>query len=162
MNSLKLVKGNDFTTIIEVKAYKYNGEEITDFDLGQCTDIKVRYKVESSTKDITDFEVLENNKLQIAWDGPSLSLGKYTLEVIGKLNGLDWRFYDKEPIFTIVNTNSEAVIPQNSIVREDVYSIDKSAVYVIYPKGDTGPRGPMGPRGRQGEPGPAGENGKDG
>lgn len=33
MDGLKLVKGNSFTTIIEVKAYKYNGEEIQDFDL---------------------------------------------------------------------------------------------------------------------------------
>ena len=41
MTDLKIVKGNTFETIVEVKAYKYNGEEITDFNLQDCTDVKV-------------------------------------------------------------------------------------------------------------------------
>lgn len=174
MDGLKLVKGNDFTTIIEVKAYKYNGEEITDFDLKQCTDIKIRDKADGSTKSISTFDVLDDNKLQISWDGPSMALGKHTLEVVGKFNDLDWRFYDKEPVFTIVNSNSEANVPESSIVKEDTYQIDGKRVYIICPKGDRGAMGPRGLRGYkgdkgdtgeqgpQGEQGPAGMNGRDG
>ena len=162
MDSLKLVKGNDFTTIIEVKAYKYSGEEITDFDLRQCTNIKVRDKADGSTKEITGFDVLDGNKLQISWDGPSISLGKHTLEVVGKLNDLDWRFYDKEPAFTIVNSNSEANIPESSIIKEDTFQIDGQKMYIICPKGDRGMMGPIGPRGFQGPKGDKGDKGDKG
>jgi hypothetical protein len=33
MKRLKIVRGNSFTTIIEVKAYRYDGTEIKDFNL---------------------------------------------------------------------------------------------------------------------------------
>ena len=52
-------------------------------------------------------------------------VGDYSLEVTGKLGDDYWRFYDKKPIFSIVNTNAEAHIPQNSIIREDCYQVDK-------------------------------------
>lgn len=168
MNSLKLVKGNDFTTVIEVRAYKYNGKEITDFDLSKCTNIKVKCHVNSSVQDIEEFSIGQKNKLIISWDGPKLRLGDHSLEVSGKFEETDWRFYDKTPIFTIVNTNAEARIPQRSILKDDVYLVDKQSVYIICPKGDKGERGmsgqmgPIGPRGPQGPKGDVGLQGPQG
>ena len=91
--------------------------------------------------------------MSIRWN-KSTPLGKHCLEVTGKLGNDDWRFYDKSPIFTIVNTNAEANVPQNSIIKEDCYSVDKQKLYIISPKGDKGDKGdqgPQGPRGLQGE-----------
>ena len=121
MNELKIVKGNTFETIVEVKAYKYNGEEITNFNLQSCTDIKVRAHISAASDEITTFSVLEGNKLSITWDGDETKVGDYSLEVTGKLNDTQWRFYDKAPIFTIVNTNAEANIPKHSIIKENFY-----------------------------------------
>ena len=39
MSKLKIVKGNTFETVVEIRAYKYNGEEIADFDLNNCTNL---------------------------------------------------------------------------------------------------------------------------
>jgi len=41
MDELRIVKGNAFETIVEVGAYKYNGEYIKDFDLSKCTNIRI-------------------------------------------------------------------------------------------------------------------------
>jgi hypothetical protein len=53
MDKLKIVKGNAFKTILEVKAYTYDGEEITDFSLNNCTDITVKARVNNKIKSIT-------------------------------------------------------------------------------------------------------------
>ena len=108
MDSLKIVKGNTFETVIEVKAYKYNGEELLDFDLSQCTNIKVIVHVKDNTRILTDYTILEDNKLSIVWPANTTKTGAYSLEVTGKLDGIDWRFYDTTPLFHIVNTNEEA------------------------------------------------------
>lgn len=160
MNDLRIVKGNTFETIVEVKAYKYNGEEIPDFNLTQCTDIKVRYGVAGDFNSIKTFEILDANRLQIKWE--NTKIGQYTLDVSGKFNDLAWRFYDKAPIFTIVNTNREANIPQHSIIKEDFYQVDKQNLYIICPKGDKGDAGDVGPQGPKGDNGPVGERGPQG
>lgn len=49
MNDLRIVKGNTFETIVEVRAYKYNGEEITDFSLQNCTNIKIVSHTQTSS-----------------------------------------------------------------------------------------------------------------
>jgi len=55
------------------------------------------------------------------------------------LNNEHWRFYDTTPIFTIVNTNTGANIPKDCIVTDNSYIVDKQKVYILCPKGDTGP-----------------------
>jgi hypothetical protein len=50
MDKLKIVKGNTFETVIEIKAYKYNGEEIPDFSLNNCTNIVVNSRVSGDSK----------------------------------------------------------------------------------------------------------------
>ena len=158
MNDLRIVKGNGFKTTVEVKAYRYDGQEITDFDLHACTNIKVSYRVGEVLHKIESFELSEGNTIVISWPS-SLGLGKYSLEVTGRLNDDNWRFYDKQPIFTIVNTNKEANIPQESIIKEDFYMLDKQNIYIICPKGDKGEDGAVGPQGPKGDKGDTGEQG---
>jgi len=124
MNDLRIVKGNTFETIVEVKAYRYSGDLIGDFELSKCQDIKVVAHNENSSTNITNFKIVDGNKLSICW-GKSLHLGKYSLEVTGTLGNDSWRFYDKTPIFTIVNTNASANIPQQSIISDGCYAVDK-------------------------------------
>ena len=155
MNDLRIVKGNAFETIVEVKAYKYDGEPLASFDLNKCSDIRITAYQESSPMKITNFKIVSYNKLSICWS-KSLPLGKYSLEVTGELNGNGWRFYDNTPIFTIVNTNSAANIPEASIISDDSYAVDTQLLYILCPKGDTGPAGPQGPMGYTGMQGPRG------
>lgn len=161
MNDLRIVKGNGFKTAVEVKAYRYDGQEITDFDLHACTNIKVSYRVGEVLHKIESFELSEGNTIVISWPS-SLGLGKYSLEVTGRLNDDNWRFYDKQPIFTIVNTNKEANIPYESIIKEDFYMVDKQNIYIICPKGDKGEDGAIGPQGPKGDKGEKGDTGEQG
>ena len=151
MSKLKIVKGNTFETVIEVRAYKYNGEEITNFDLNKCTNIVITSHVSNDTSRVTDYEILDAKNMSVRWNKPT-KLGDYAIEVSGKIGNDNWRFYDKKPIFTIVNTNAEAEVPQQSIIREDCYYVDKQKVYIISPKGDKGDQGPEGPQGPKGNP----------
>ena len=154
MDKLKIVKGNTFETVVEIRAYKYNGEEITDFDLNNCTNISIINHVSNGeTYRIVNYEILDEKHIQMRWD--RCVVGDYSLEVTGKLGDDYWRFYDKKPIFSIVNTNAEAHIPQNSIIREDCYQVDKQKVYIVCPKGDKGDKGDKGatgPTGKNGDP----------
>lgn len=165
MDKLKIVKGNTFDTVVEIRAYKYNGEEITDFDLNDCTNIAIINHISNGEQyRITNYTILDQNHIQMHWDKGSV-VGDYSLEVTGKLGEDYWRFYDKKPIFSIVNTNSEANIPKQSIIREDCYQVDKQSVYIVCPKGDkgeTGPAGPVGAKGEKGDPGEKGDKGDRG
>ena len=161
MDKLKIVKGNTFETVVEIRAYKYNGEEITDFDLNNCTNISIINHVSNGeTYRIVNYEILDEKHIQMRWD--RCVVGDYSLEVTGKLGDDYWRFYDKKPIFSIVNTNAEAHIPQHSIIREDCYQVDKQKVYIVCPKGDKGDTGSIGPRGPQGPKGDKGDKGDPG
>jgi hypothetical protein len=129
--------------------------------LHACTNIKVSYRVGEVLHKIESFELSEGNTIVISWPS-SLGLGKYSLEVTGRLNDDNWRFYDRQPIFTIVNTNKEANIPQESIIKEDFYMLDKQNIYIICPKGDKGKDGAVGPQGPKGDKGEKGDTGKQG
>lgn len=157
-DKLKIVKGNTFETVVEIRAYKYNGEEITDFDLNDCTNIIITCHTSSEVYKVVDYQILDDKHIQIHWDKTS-RIGDYSLEATGKLGNEYWRFYDKKPIFSIVNTNAEANIPQHSIIREDCYQVDKQKVYIICPKGEQGPQGLQGPMGPQGPKGDKGDKG---
>lgn len=131
MGDLKIVKGNSFTTFIKIKAYGYDGEEILDFDVHDITSITVVIRVNSQNKVLpeTDYELMDDNILKIEWDGKQ-ALGPYLLEAFGVYKDERWRFFDKTPIFTIVDTNAEANIPQNSILDKDIYQITSAEVKI--------------------------------
>lgn len=191
MNDLRIVKGNTFETIIEVRAYTYKGQEIKDFDLQKCTNISIVVHINGDTQSINSYEIIDQKNLVITWAGKSTKVGAYSLEVRGKLDDLDWRFYDKQPIFTIVNTNAEANIPKQSIIKEGCYCVNKQDVYLYnattenkidYIGGDyyvyrydpeskeyvrtniyvKGAKGDSGIQGMRGEAGPAGPQGPKG
>ena len=158
MNKLKIVRGNSFTTVIEVKAYRYDGTEIQGFNLNSCKDLKVRPRCTGHAVSIEYYKILSGNKLEIRW-GKDLKVGSYTLELIGKYNDLDWRFYDDKPVLEIVETNSEANVPENSIISEDYYSVGTKGLYFICPKGDKGDKGDRGEKGEKGDKGDIGLQG---
>ena len=78
------------------------------FDLSQCTDVTVSicnsYK---RTPLVFSMDESEKNVLLARVEGDTLSLGTYSLEVKGKLNGNDWRSFE-ENIFEIINGNASA------------------------------------------------------
>ena len=162
MDKLKIVKGNTFETVIEIKAYKYNGEEIPDFSLYGCTDIVVSSRINGEIRKVESYQILDAHNIQIRWEGKQLKVGGYQLEVTGKIGNDAWRFYSKTPIFYIVNTNEEASIPANSIIREDCYYVDKQKIYIVCPKGDKGDKGERGNTGAMGLQGPQGPKGDTG
>jgi hypothetical protein len=98
MERLKIVKGNTFETLVEVRSYTYDGEELTSFDLRNCSKIVVKGKVSGYSR-TQKFTIQDANHILITWNGKSMRVGNYTLEVTGKLGSVDWRFYDKTPIF---------------------------------------------------------------
>lgn len=129
-NELKIVKGNTFWTLTEVRALDASGYEIQDFDLAECTDIKVYLRTSYKRTEVSAFQVLEGNILQVMWYGPLLSISKYSMEVAGKYNDVDWRFFDAN-VLTIVETNAEANIPQGAFVAEGFFQIQPSELVIL-------------------------------
>lgn len=102
----RIVRGNDFMLRVPL-ARCVNG--VTEaFDLSLCTDIAV--SICNSYKRmplVFSMDESEKNVLMARVEGDMLSLGTYSLEVKGKLNGNDWRSFE-ENIFEIVNDNASA------------------------------------------------------
>lgn len=129
MNNLRIVKGNTFWTLTEVIAIDSNGSRIEDFNLSACTNISV-YLVTKFKRHNASYNVLENNELQVKWDGKLLGVSSYSLEVTGLYNGIDWRFYDSD-VLKIVYSNADANIPESSFVSEDFYRIVPSELVIL-------------------------------
>ena len=101
-----ITKGNDFTMRIPVVRI-YNGERIP-MPLPACTDIVVNicspYRRISLAYSI---DVAEDNVILAKVEGDQLYVGKYALEVKGKIGGVDWRSNEYEQI-AIVDNNASA------------------------------------------------------
>ena len=171
MSDLKITKGNTFRTILEIKAYRYDGKEIEDFDLSNCTDVTVKCRINGVIREITNFRPRGANELEIQWPSTSKS-GAYTIEVSGRLRDHYWRYYSKDPIFTIVETTEEQNIPEDVILKRGTYYVEASKIYLIPVEGseikidpytynwivagvDTGvsAKGPKGDKGEKGDNG---------
>ena len=118
MDKLKLLRGNAFTIVIPVKAYRADGSEIEDFSLADCVDVVVKVGV-NALKPIS-VEIVGNN-VQIEFRGTE-SLGWYQLDVTGKYDGEKWRF-DNDKMLQIVEHSSQVSIPEYSIIADDTYVI---------------------------------------
>jgi len=68
MDELKIIKGNTFSTVTEVKAYTYDNELIGDFDLSSCTDIQIKAHIGSKAIPVYTFQVEDGNKIVIRWE----------------------------------------------------------------------------------------------
>lgn len=101
-----ITKGNDFQMRIPVVRI-YNGERIP-MPLPACTDIVVNicspYRRISLAYTI---DVAEDNVILAKVEGEQLYVGKYALEVKGKIGGVDWRSNEYEQI-AIVDNNASA------------------------------------------------------
>lgn len=89
----RVVKGNDFTLIVAVKKPVLTDgvTELEDFELTECTDIKVSIVTRLGKKTVMPYTV-DGNKLLVQFD-ETIGSGLYGLEVTGKKDGTDWRFY---------------------------------------------------------------------
>ena len=126
MDIIKIVRGNTFATRTHVRAFRFDGTEIENFDLSACTDLQVAARLGNIQKTI-GFSVLEDNYLRAVFKASMQQVGEYGLEVKGKYQGVDWRFYNRH-IVTIVDSNAEAHIPEHSIIDDDYYEVDGAVV----------------------------------
>ena len=120
MSELRIVRGNTFWTKTTVTAKDYEGTVIDDFDLSQSTDVVVIIRTAYRNIVMTEWSITGND-LEIKWK--DIPTGRYGLDVSGIYDGIEWRFYT-ENVLDIVNSNAQANIPADTIIREDFYAID--------------------------------------
>lgn len=129
-----ITKGNDFVMRIPVVRI-YNGERIP-MPLPACTDIIVNicspYRRISLAYTI---DVAEDNVILAKVEGDQLYVGKYALEVKGKIGGVDWRSNEYEQIAIVDNNASADTFFDVTEEGEDSLLMD-TAVAILAP--DTG------------------------
>ena len=129
-----ITKGNDFTMRIPVVRI-YNGERIP-MPLPACTDIIVNicspYRRISLAYSI---DVAEDNVILAKVEGDQLYVGRYALEVKGKIGGVDWRSNEYEQIAIVDNNASADTSFDTTEEGEDSLLMD-TAVAILAP--DTG------------------------
>ncbi len=129
-----ITKGNDFTMRIPVVRI-YNGERIP-MPLPACTDIVVNicspYRRISLAYSI---DVAEDNVILAKVEGDQLYVGKYALEVKGKIGGVDWRSNEYEQI-AIVDNNASADTSFDATEEGEDSLLMDTAVAILAP--DTG------------------------
>ena len=129
-----ITKGNDFQMRIPVMRI-YNGERIP-MPLPACTDIIVNicspYRRISLAYSI---DVAEDNVILAKVEGEQLYVGKYALEVKGKIGGVDWRSNEYEQIAIVDNNASADTSFDVTEEGEDSLLMD-TAVAILAP--DTG------------------------
>ena len=129
-----ITKGNDFTMRIPVVRI-YNGERIP-MPLPACTDIIVNicspYRRISLAYSI---DVAEDNVILAKVEGDQLYVGRYALEVKGKIGGVDWRSNEYEQIAIVDNNASADTSFDVTEEGEDSLLMD-TAVAILAP--DTG------------------------
>ena len=129
-----ITKGNDFQMRIPVVRI-YNGERIP-MPLPACTDIIVNicspYRRISLAYTI---DVTEDNVILAKVEGDQLYVGRYALEVKGKIGGVDWRSNEYEQI-AIVDNNASADTSFNVTEEGEDSLLMDTAVAILAP--DTG------------------------
>lgn len=135
MSEIKIVRGNTFAIRTHVRAFRLDGTEIDDFDLSACTDVKVMARTAYSRKEL-EYAIQEDNNMRVVFPAAIQHVGCYGLEVTGKLRGVEWRFYNRH-ILTIVESNAEAEIPEESIIDDDYYEVEGAVLVMSDPYDDT-------------------------
>ena len=129
-----ITKGNDFIMRIPVVRI-YNGERIP-MPLPACTDIIVN--ICSPYRRISlafTIDVAEDNVILAKVEGDQLYVGRYALEVKGKIGGVDWRSNEYEQIAIVDNNASADTSFDVTEEGEDSLLMD-TAVAILAP--DTG------------------------
>lgn len=129
-----ITKGNDFMMRIPVVRI-YNGERIP-MPLPACTDVIVNicspYRRISLAYSI---DVAQDNVILAKVEGDQLYVGRYALEVKGKIGGTDWRSNEYEQIAIVDNNASADTSFDVTEEGEDSLLMD-TAVAILAP--DTG------------------------
>ena len=112
MSKLRIVKGNEFTTLINITAISPSGDAVV-WSLTDSTNIEVS-AVSKTKKVLLSHSIVNENELTAVWKG-NLPVATYGIEVKGTYNGRAWRLMD-EAALDIVFSNEEACIPEDSIV----------------------------------------------
>lgn len=112
MSKLRIVKGNEFTTLINITAISPSGDAVV-WSLTDSTNIEVS-AVSKTKKVLLSHTIVSKNELTAVWKG-NLPVATYGIEVKGTYNGRAWRLMD-EAALDIVFSNEEACIPEDSIV----------------------------------------------
>lgn len=112
MSKLRIVKGNEFTTLINITAISPSGDAVV-WSLTDSTNIEVS-AVSKTKKVLLSHTIVNENELTAVWKG-NMPVATYGIEVKGTYNGRAWRLMD-EAALDIVFSNEEACIPEDSIV----------------------------------------------
>ena len=126
----KIVKGNDFTMRVIVNKI-VDGEQ-QPFSLPACEEVKAlavgryrRYELQARV------DAKDDSVLLVRVEGDKLPLGKYALEVKGKLFGNDWRS-NEYCQFALVDSNAEAdtEFRRDLVEGEDSVEMDTAIVFL--------------------------------
>lgn len=132
MNDIpRIVKGNDFTMMIDVKRPVVN--TIEDFDIGSCRDIEITLVSRYGRRQKMPYKVVDG-KLRVDFD-ETLPAGVYGMIIRGRdKDGQDWRFFAKPGEWIeIVDANSDEHDPE---ISNGYY--DKTVTFGIAASGSTG------------------------
>lgn len=126
-NIPRIVRGNDFTLKVDVKKPVLKDGETTleDFPIEDSTDISVNLVTQLGARIKMPYTVSGSTVLVNFEE--TVSSGLYGLEVTGKQNGKDWRFYAMPgELLEIVEPTSSAYIPSTDTV-DGYYSVTAQA-----------------------------------
>lgn len=127
----RIVRGNDFTMMIDVKRPVVN--TIEDFDLASCRDIEITLVSRYGRRQQMGYKVVDG-KLRVDFD-ETLPSGVYGMIIKGKdKNGQDWRFFAKPGEWIeIVDASSDEYDPE---ISNGYY--DKTVTFGIAARGGSG------------------------
>lgn len=126
-NIPRIVRGNDFTLKVDVKKPVLKDGETTleDFPIEDSTDISVNLVTQLGARIKMPYTVSGSTVLVNFEE--TVSSGLYGLEVTGKQDGKDWRFYAMPgELLEIVEPTSSAYIPSTDTV-DGYYSVTAQA-----------------------------------
>lgn len=131
MSELRIVRGNSFKTRIKVHALNPDMTEMNDFSLLDCTNIELFVLRAYKAVRIRSWEIHSDDEIDITWDAPfCMNLGIYGLEIRGRLDGVAWRFANRD-LFTTVETTQEGNIPEGSFIADGDYEMEADFVLVL-------------------------------
>lgn len=123
MSELRIVRGNSFLTRIKVRALNPDGSVMDDFSLLDCTDLSLFAVRAWKAVRIKTWEIHSDDEIDVTWNAPyCMTIGIYGLEIMGRLDGVAWRFCNRD-LFEVVETSAEANIPDGSFIADGSYEM---------------------------------------
>lgn len=124
---IKIPRGNDFATSINMSAVSLEGMPSDGFSLSHAESIALRL-VGTHKRHEPKSVVVTGNVVTAHWSG-HIQCGVYGIEITGTYQNLDFRYAEKEAI-TIVETSAEADNPPATIVTP--YELSLTGQLTLY------------------------------